>query len=92
VPDCLDGSDEADPLAPGCTTDLLPCGSGDGFHVLSQQCDGVIDCRNGHDELVVPGCPTPVGPCMTGDEAILVTAQCDGWPDCGDGSDELGCP
>lgn len=72
---------------PDCSSDHVRCGNGE----CVLRCDGVVNCRDGRDEL---GCH--VGSCefqclVGARRCVSAAACCDGLANCDDASDEQRC-
>uniref|UniRef100_A0AAG5CPX2 Basement membrane-specific heparan sulfate proteoglycan core protein n=1 Tax=Anopheles atroparvus TaxID=41427 RepID=A0AAG5CPX2_ANOAO len=92
IPDCNDGTDEAD-----CTAE---CNSENEFMCddrtcipKDRQCDGVQDCNDNSDENdCEPDCdPEREFHCEQDGSCIPLENFCDGTPQCSDGADERNC-
>ncbi|XP_063437603.1 LDL receptor repeat-containing protein egg-2-like [Mytilus trossulus] len=57
----------------------------------SYQCDSLVDCSRGEDDMGCSGCESNQFACANDNNCIFWSRVCDGTDDCGDGSDERGC-
>ncbi|XP_073985924.1 uncharacterized protein isoform X2 [Rhodnius prolixus] len=87
-----DSEDECINLARGdqCFSKETSCG--DGSCIPKRwKCNGVLDCKNGIDEVNCTTCNKYQYACESKDSCIPLEWRCDGNADCEDGSDEINC-